>query len=361
MSAPVIYPVYFANDDPLVTAKITEFMNGIGTFTVGSETYWSAVTAEYGVGPLTAGAPIQVTDVIPSAIDDASIQSWLAAKFNTDDPAFPVPDANTLIVLYFPANVTITLQGSASCSTFGGYHQEIQLDAAHQNQTVAYAVLPRCGTDPFDPNTGVTGAASHEIIEAATDPTPNLDPAYATVDDLHRAWGRVLGGGETADLCAQDPNSFVKFPGFDFAVQRSWSNVAAAASHDPCVPVTATSGSYFNSVPVLDDLTVTGQGGNMFTVKAVQIPVGTSKDIDVQLFSDGPTSGPWTIEAHDSAEFLGGTSVLSFAFDKTSGQNGDVIKMTVTMTGTPQRSTESFLLVSRLGGEVNFWVGSIAK
>jgi len=92
----------------------------------------------------------------------------------TGDARFPAPDANTLYAFYFPAGVTITTGAnvstgdggvdggddggddggtidagfgggvSSSCLDFGGYHDNIQLDAAHNNLNVAYAVIPRC-------------------------------------------------------------------------------------------------------------------------------------------------------------------------------------------------------------------------
>src|SRR5262249_54637153 len=150
-------------------------------------------------------------------IDDSDIQSWLAGKLNADDPAFPAADENTLIALYYPDGVTISLQGSQSCSTFGGYHNNITLDGAHGNRHVAYSVLPHCngfaGMNELDT---ATSSASHEYIEATTDPYPNNppdgDPAYAQTDNAHLFWLFALGGGETGDMCAQQGSSFVVFP-----------------------------------------------------------------------------------------------------------------------------------------------------
>src|SRR5204863_109487 len=83
------------------------------------------------------------------------------------------PDDETLIALFYPSGLTITEAGGGfageSCVTFGGYHSDLTLDAAHGGKHVAYAVLPRCPT--FGDLVGidaVTGAASHEFIEAAT-------------------------------------------------------------------------------------------------------------------------------------------------------------------------------------------------
>ena len=97
----------------------------------------------------------------------------------------------------------------------------------------------------------------------------------------------MLGGGEVGDLCAQEPGAFTQFPELAYTVQRTWSNAAAMASHDPCVPALANE-VYFNAVPELND-TITI--GGMFTMLGVQIPVGQTKTIDLDLFSDGDTGG----------------------------------------------------------------------
>ena len=77
-------------------------------------------------------------------------------------------------------------------------------------------------------------------------------PAYPLTDDAHIYWVRALGGGETSDLCAQDPESFTEFDELPYVVQRSWSNKAASAGHDPCVPQ-LQGDVYFNAAPVMND------------------------------------------------------------------------------------------------------------
>ena len=161
-SSPQIYPVFFAGDDSTTVASLADFSKN-----VGGTPYWTAATSEYGVGPATGHPAIMLGQAAPATIDDATIQTWLATEFAGTD-GFPTPDANTLIVLYYPSTTTVTLQGATSCQTFGGYHNSAQVGS----QQIAYAVVPRC--------TGITttGAASHELIEASTDPQPMVSPAY---------------------------------------------------------------------------------------------------------------------------------------------------------------------------------------
>jgi hypothetical protein len=350
LKKPRLVPIFFAGDDATFQGQLEDFIAGIG-----STAYWEAAVGEYGVGPATALPPVQLTEMAPATIDDTAIQTWLQGKLNGNDPAWPANDANTVYVLHYPLATTITLQGSSSCTAFGGYHNDTQLDAAHKSAYVAYAVVPRCMS--FPPLTGidaVTGAESHELAEACTDPYPQDNPAYVTVDDAHFEWERVLGGGEVGDMCAQFPGSFTKFPPFAYTVQRIWSNKQAKAGNDPCQP-TPSGEVYFNSAPVLPDQLMLSIGGQMVAVTGVEIPLGQSKTIDVQLFSDAPTSGPWTVSAENSSM----TPSLGFAFDKTTGMNGDTLHLTITVNTAGRRGSESFLLKSTLGTQETFWVGIV--
>jgi hypothetical protein len=384
LKAPKIIPVFFHGDDPKMTAQLADF-----THKIGQTDYWKAIVTEYGSGPATGLDPIQLTQADdPSAtIDDSDIQTWLAGKLNANDPAFGTPDENTIYALYYPHGVTITLNGGGggapdggvpeggvpdaggggfggvqkSCSSFGGYHQDIRLDDAHNGLHVAYAVLPRCAS--FGALTGVdavTGAASHEFMEASTDPYPIANPAYATVDDAHSYWQSFVGGGEIGDMCAQNTTSFVRFAEMAYVVQRGWSNKAVAGGHDPCVPTT-NKGAYFNAVPAFKDTLTLSFGPSTVTTKGVKIPVGQSATVELDLFSDGPTNGPWTVSAMDQNQMRGQAAQLKFDFDKTNGQNGDRIQMTITVLTASKRNRESFAVLSKMNGLTNMWAGVVGN
>jgi hypothetical protein len=223
---------------------------------------------------------------------------------------------------------------------------------------VAYAVIPRC--ESFGDLTGIdaiTGVTSHELIEASTDPYPFNDPAYAQVDQDHYYWSSALGGGEVGDLCAQNPGAFTFFDELPYAVQRTWSNVSIAAGHDPCVPEVAKE-VYFNVVPELDDQITLGGGGS---ASGVSVPLGTTKTITLDLYSDGPTSGPFTVKVIDAQQLFGGTSSFKFALDKSSGVNGDKIQLTITTNTASKRKHGTFAIESHLGSETNYWFGLIGE
>jgi hypothetical protein len=160
------------------------------------------------------------------------------------------------------------------------------------------------------------------------------------VDDDHAEWNDYPGS-ELADLCETEPLSYVRTIG-SYEVQRFWSNASAKNGHDPCVPLIAA--PYYNSVPVLNDA-VTYASNTTVTAKGVKVPLGTSKTIQVQLFSDAPTSD-WTLSAQDASYLFGGTTQLTFAWDQTSGNNGDTRALTITRVANGPSGATEFAIYS---------------
>jgi hypothetical protein len=356
LKKPKIYPIYFSNDDPSLTAKFTDFLSKIG-----SSSYWKATTEEYGVGAATVSSAIKLAEAAPSTTTDPEIQAWLAAKLNANDPAFPAPDENTVFALVYPTGTTIELQGAKSCQSFASYHLSTTLDANHGSLPVAYMVIPRCAN--YRGYTGIdamTVGGSHELIEAATDPYPYTNPAYYVLDPPHFHYTFVLGGSETADLCVTSSGPFFKDAELGYVVQRSWSNKQAATSYNPCVPAPVNE-PYFNSAPVLSELVPLDSGGGIFPVTGVTIPVGETRTVEVVLFSEEKTSGPWEVEAYDLAALQGRPPSLSFKFDKQSGINGDRLKLDISVLKATPINAEVFVLSSTLDKRQNTWFGVVGN
>ena len=350
LKTPKVVPVYFNNDDTNFTGTVTAFLNKIPT-----STYWGPGEQEYGVGAISIASPVQLAEDAPATTTDADIQTWLAGELSSQK--LPAPDANTVYVLYYPSattSISLGQGGGTSCQSFGGYHSNI---VVQPSTPVAYAVIPRCpnfgGLNGLD---AVSATSSHEIIEAATDPFPQTVAAFGQLDDNHLVWEFVLGGGEIGDMCAQSPTAFYTPADIGSVVQRVWSNAKAKAGHDPCQPDDGS--PYFNSMPVLPEkVTIGGQ----LTTEGVTIPVGQSKTIDVDLFSDAKTSGDWTVSAIDSATLQGQSPELGFAWDRTSGRNGEKLHLTITVKKASQYGAEAFLLQSKMGLTTNFWIGVVAN
>jgi hypothetical protein len=275
---------------------------------------------------------VQIPTAPASSYNDNDIQTLIQTMVSSGK--LPAPTDQTLYALYFPANVTITLDDATSCKEFGAYHNEVSVTPEGGSAiTVSYAVMPRCGGEQM-----TTLGASHELIEAATDAHPMSQPAF-NMSDL--AWS-VLGG-EVGDVCVDFSGSGNDtYSESGFTVQRTWSNKAAAASHDPCVP--APAGAYFNVAP---------------DKQQIALGIGESAAIELTAFSDAP-SGSWSVSAKDLGQFLGSGNVLTLSIDKTTVSNGDKTTLKVTLnsaisTGSTGVAGAPFAIVSRAGSKVHIW------
>ncbi len=342
-----IVPVFYAGD-PL-QSKVEQMLQQLP-----QSSYWTAISKEYGVGSMTIATSIVLNEAAPTKIDDSEIAAWLAQKADGTHAPWPKAELQQMFAVFYPASTVITLQNSQSCYGFGAYHNESVVDGIN----FAYGVMPRCGGGgQLGPIDYLTVALSHEIVEAATDPYVQSSPAYQAVDFDHYTWS-FFPGGEVADMCTYERQANQQLVG-SFYVQRSWSNQSAKASHDPCVP--ALSQPYFNSAPDLKDTVKIGFGGGSVSTKGAKIPVGQSKTIDVYLFSDAPTSA-WSVDATDAATLQGQSAELSFSWDKTSGQNGDVLHLTIKALKASNYGISLFVLRSQQGGGAeHLWYGTVGN
>jgi hypothetical protein len=358
LSAPKVVTVFFDGDDPAISPQVDAFADALG-----QSAYWAANTSEYGVGALHHAGTVHLSEAPPATLDDADIQKWLRDKLDADDPAFPTPDANTIYMMAYPSGVKITEGGGTACVDFGAYHESLALDAMHQGLVVPYVVLPRCasihGLSGIDM---VTAGASHELVEAVTDPTPSTIPAYGMLDEDHVYWAFTFGA-ETGDLCAAAGDAYFKPQGLDYTVQRCWSNQSAAALHDPCVPAPAGK-PYFNTSPVLPDLHTTNLFGSAMHSHVVAIPVGQTRSVELDLWSDAATSGPWKVTVEDFATLYGRPKELDIQLDRSTGRNGEKIWADITpvKAASPFAGGFSLFLVrSTLGSDQTIWVGAVVN
>jgi hypothetical protein len=350
MASPKVVSISFPND-PL-EGDIDTFVTAMG-----NTTYWGDRTAEYGVGPVMPIARIHDPFMPPATFDNSDIQNWLVGQLDGTHPEYPAPDENTIYALYFPPGVSITMLGRASCTTFHGFHDNAQLA---DGTPVAYAVISRCDSIPEDPAAVgiqyVSAVASHEIIEGITDPfVETAGIGYFEPDQAHIVWAFV-SLAELGDMCALIGNAFYTPTDFPYLVQRIWSNKTAPTGHDPCLPEPAGQ-VYFNSAPVLNDSVSFFYEGYAGTTKGVKIPVGATKTIPIQLFSEAETSGPWNVTVKE----VGGTS-LDLSLDKSSGKNGDELQLTIHVTSkNATYGAEVFVIESTLGTQKSLWVGMVGN
>ncbi len=330
LANPRIVPVFFKDDD--MANDLEDFVASMGC-----TDYWRSAVGEYGVGDALAAPAVHLPDAAPTKITDTQIESMLSKMITAGTLEAPTKDS--VYTLFFPETTTITEQGAESCQAFGGYHTDITVSGKH----VAYAVIPRCdGFAGLSTMDALTGSTSHEIIEAATDPYNKEDPAFAYVDADHLAYVFVIGG-EAGDLCAQEPDAFFQPDNYPFTVQRNWSNVQAHAGGNPCRPK-GTSPFFTAAITLPDPVNLFGTGA-----RGVNVPVGGSRVVDVDLYSEQPAA-TIEVQAFDASQALGANGSSSYSLDKNSGKSGDTLHLTITTPAGAPTDPEIFALYVRIGG-----------
>ncbi len=340
LAHPVFTSITFPGD--ALASSLDQFASQIG-----ASSFWTAMS-EYAAGAATAATPVHVTSAPPTTITDDGIQAWLVSMLDGTHPEFGTPTGNSLYIINYPASTSVTLQGLTSCTDFDGYHSEVQLG---NGQQVSYAVIVRCapasGQSQLDQLTSTT---SHEMAEAASDALPFTDTGIYGVIASQHIWDTMSFGAETSDMCQRYGESYYTPADLSYQVARFWSNAAAAASANPCAPNSAV---YFNSAPSADDAVKYSADGALTSTRGVLIPLGQSKTIPIALFSNAPTSGPWQLSAVEEDNTV---SNLNFAFDKTSGQNGDIVELTITAKSVNSKyKGELFWIRSTLGAVSHYW------
>jgi hypothetical protein len=343
LKTPVFQSISFSGYDQ--TAAIDAFVESVGT-----TTYWTDAVAEYGVGPATVQPPVHLTAMAPGKIDDSAIGGWLATTL-ASNVGLMSPSANALYIISYPSTTTVTLEGSNSCTGFGAYHNS----AAVGGVQVAYAIIPECTYAPSTTLQTTTDSLSHELAEATTDPVPipYANSTWQGTDVNHTFWEVITGGdGELGDMCSFFSSSFFTPAGYSYDVQRIWSNKAAKEGHDPCQPELPGE-VYFTGVPLMtDQVAIVWDGQSGYTTEGVQIAVGSSKTVPVQLYSEGPMAA-WTVSATEYPS----TKNLTFAWDKTTGQNGDTLNLTITVSGTDTTyGGNAFYIESTSGSLRHTWL-----
>jgi hypothetical protein len=231
LGTPELVTITYADDANRANAE------AIGAFLVQSQ-WLAAVGKEYGIGTAST-TNVELSDDAPRTIDDTAVQSLIAGLITAGTAPHPVDPSGIpqgVYMLYVPASTSVTVQGETLCQvSAGGYHYE-STDAV-LGHTFAYAVVSPCPGAPVPPPQDLMWDASHELIEAATDPFPLSAPAYAIVNPSQV---ESTIGGEVGDLCTYVMPQWTE--GTWTAIQRVYSNAAAQSGGAPCAP---SVGPYF--------------------------------------------------------------------------------------------------------------------
>ena len=218
------------NVSDVVTGGITGFYNTIlPSNYLGMLTEYNVKLQKIGLGSMRG--PYTITPskcaVGPCSLDDTDIQAEVQSQVNAGHLPSPVVsfasfNQNTMYMVYFPPQVTISLGSDKSCQQFCAYHGTFAANFG----TELYGVIPDfgagsgcdrgCGSGTQFQN--ITSVSSHEFTEAITDPDVGLAQDFAPP----LAWYDPVNG-EIGDICN---HQHVVVLGY--TVQKEWSNAQNA-------------------------------------------------------------------------------------------------------------------------------------
>jgi len=205
----------------------TQFQANVSAFykAVTNSTLWDLLRQYTGPTgtPIARGTGVNgvVDNATRTRVSDAQIHTELNRLFNNG--TLPAPNAQSYFPVHFPAGTTITApDGSRSCQVFCAYHGTYVRNGVNVN----YGVIPDqggncaggCGNNAQRVN-NMDSVASHELVEAATDPAVGL----ATVFGPPLAWYDPTFG-EIGDICNGQQGTTVGGDGVTYVIQLEFSN-----------------------------------------------------------------------------------------------------------------------------------------
>jgi hypothetical protein len=212
IATPSIVFLSYAGDPN--AAAMASFLSWLPT-----STYFASTLGEYGISAGTFAGSHMFGTTVPTSYALDQFMADVDAKIANGQ--LGAATSSSVYALLAPAGLQISDGfGSITCQDYVGFH--MLTPAGHP-----VAVVFTCPGETFDDQ---TSAMSHEVAEMVTDPGLGSSTAW---DLLYMG----VFGGEIGDLCnntntVQDGHT----------VQRMFSNAAAAASQDPCVPADPTIG-----------------------------------------------------------------------------------------------------------------------
>lgn len=299
-----------------------DLMEGFGDTIVQSD-WLVAVGAEYGVGKGAHVGKVVMPGPAPAAASAGFIANLIKTGVTNGTipgPTAAAPSNDFFYLVYFPATTIVNFGGpvSGTCESqgFGGYHLSTQLNGSR----LAYGAIPGC-----QPPDSLQISASHELIEAATDPAQK---GYNFADN--EAWGAVAGS-EVGDACND-----LLWHESGYIFQRSWSNAAASAGKEPCVPV----------LPGLGAFGVTTDKTGVVGVKAGEVVT-----IVLTGWSENPI-GNWSL----GNEQYGVDFIVTPKFSTAQINNGFTSNLTFTIPKTAVKNdVGAFFITSTYMTESHLW------
>jgi hypothetical protein len=319
LSAMQLVTITYAGYD--LTADVVAF----GDALVASKWY-QTTGAEYHVSPATHRQQA-VLATLPDALDRDQIAAQITDLITAGRVPAPDPDANQLLyLLYVPHS-----HAGPELAGVGGYHDMLTLE----NVRFPIAVV-------IDDGTGLTRTtvqAAHQVIDAATNPyLPPHDGWYA---DPPRTDPWSLLRREVADLCEGDDDVIEG----RFAYPRVYSNIAAAASMTPCIPVRP--GDVYYDVSAEPS-------------QIQKIPPGGSFSVQLTGWSTSPLSA-WKVKVRVPESSMLSYEQMQPEFSSDMINNGDMVTLTLHAPADATPGTTGGLELLSGGNQHPWAVGFVVR
>jgi hypothetical protein len=326
---PRIVTITFQGEDPQLVTRLAQFGDKITR-----SDWWRTVTAGYCtkagdcVGEGRPGLHVQLDEELPATINAAGVEALLEREVKAR--RFGPLDRDELLLVYLPKGVSLA-DAFVPRYCAGGpraYHSALRSGRGK----VPYAVLPRCGDEAE-----LTSVASHEILEATTNPDPS-SRGFAFVQDSSTL-GFTAAGREPVDPCGLLTMDGHRALADGFVVQRAWSNNAASLGRDPCVPSSGRR-PYLALVPRQSTIRLAQEG----------------QSITVTLEAAAEHSVPaWAVSAFDLTGYQDQKKYVDLSLDKSRVATGETASLTITLRQRGAKRLCIVGIVSTLGTHSYMW------
>jgi hypothetical protein len=168
----------------------------------------------------------------------------------------------------------------------------------------------------------MTIVGSHEVAEAASDPTPSTGwtPAALGPQPWTQSPWIAAVYGEIGDMCVS-----TQITEGSFTYQRIWSNLAAAKGGDPCVPP-FSSAAYYNASAPKDWYTIAAGGTASITLTGFSDRAAPDWAVEAQMWNSGGATPAPKFQANVTSPTVYHTD----AGDYPTTNNGKTSTLTVT-------------------------------
>ncbi|KAI9344035.1 hypothetical protein BDR26DRAFT_963447 [Obelidium mucronatum] len=239
----VVKPLYWSN---AVKFSYDAFYSASVSGTSSSPAPFMAILKEYSTNGYTLGGGSSSAGIVNTAgassgtVSVSSVQNYITSLVNSG--ALDPSGGSLYVPVHFAPGVTINedtgLGLGASCSSWCAYHYSVNTSKGW----VYYGIHPEMSSGGCASGCGSASAfanncdvASHELAEAITD-----------ADQPQRGWINNPNG-EIGDICNGQASSFCGADGYQYTVQKQWSNrnnacVGPANAGQACPKGVATGG-----------------------------------------------------------------------------------------------------------------------